>query len=86
MVGYYTVVYRVDGDAAAQNAWWQSIRPLFMAGEDIPISVMAISKADEIARLVNIERIVEGCQSDDEKLEAIKAVLLAVDPCRTEAA
>jgi hypothetical protein len=50
MIGYYTVVYRVDGDKAAHDAWWQSVRPLFMSDSE-PVAIIAISKADEVRRL-----------------------------------
>jgi hypothetical protein len=45
-ITYYTVVYRVDGDATKHADWWNTIRPLLMA-EGRPVSVTAISKADE---------------------------------------
>lgn len=31
MSEYYTVVYKIAGDRAKHDEWWQSIRPLFMA-------------------------------------------------------
>ena len=78
MLGYYTVVYRVDGDAAAHDAWWHALVPLFLADE--PVSISTVSTADEVARLGCIRRILKGRQGNDEKLEAIAAMLVHPDP------
>ncbi len=74
-IRYYTVVYRVDGDKAAHNAWWQAIRPLFMSDSE-PVSIIAISARDEVERLDHVERIVKGRGPNAEKVEAIEAVLV----------
>ena len=50
MIEYYTVVYRVDGGKAQHDAWWQGLRPLFLADE-LPISITTIAKGDLIERL-----------------------------------
>ena len=77
-VTYYTAVYRVDGDAAKHNEWWKSIRSLFMA-HDAPVSVTAISKADEMTRLNCIEWIIEQRDSFD-ALDEIREILTHPDP------
>lgn len=76
---YYTLVYRVDGDNAAHSAWWQSLQPLLMADSE-PVSISAISKADEIARLDCITHIVKGCDLPSDATEAIEAMLVHSDP------
>ena len=45
-IEYYTVVYRVDGDKAKHDAWWQALRPLFRADGPPPISITTIAKGD----------------------------------------
>ncbi len=72
-VRYYTVLYRVDGDDAAHDAWWQTIRPLFMTDSE-PVSIIVIASSDEFARLEYIERIVKGSEPNAEKAEAIRAI------------
>ena len=75
MTGYYTVVYRVDGDNAAHDAWWQGVRPLFMTDAG-PISVVSVTKADEALRLDKIRAVVERRDSfDGDKVDAIRALL-----------
>jgi hypothetical protein len=69
---YFTVVYQVTGDEAAQDAWWQTIRPLFFSDEDIPIKITSISMADEFTRLNNIREILTGDQDVSDKLDAIE--------------
>ena len=53
-IEYYTVVYRVDGDKAKHDEWWQALRPLFLA-DDQPISITAICKDDLVEKLDAIE-------------------------------
>jgi hypothetical protein len=75
MTGYYTVVYRVDGDGAAHDAWWQGVRPLFMADAG-PISVVSITQADEALRLDKIREVVERRDTTNiEKVDAIRELL-----------
>ena len=81
MLGYYTVVYKVDGDNAMHDEWWRSIQPLFMT-DGQPISVTAISKADEMTRLDRIREIAERRRDDchdtiDEILEALDRIDVA---------
>jgi hypothetical protein len=47
---YYTVVYRVDGDRAQHDSWWQALRPLFFA-DGLPISVVIVALGDLVTRL-----------------------------------
>ena len=77
---YYTVIYRVDGEKAEHDAWWQTIQPLFLSDSSGPVSVTTIAAADEVARLNCIEHIVKGSQHRGEKLEAIEAMLVHPDP------
>jgi hypothetical protein len=79
MPAYYTVVYRITGDQAARDAWWQTIQLLLLA-DGGPVRVSAISAADEIARLDCIGNIVEGRQHRDDKLRAIEEMLVHPDP------
>lgn len=77
---YYTVVYRVDGDKAENDAWWQeSIQPLFLNDSE-PVSITAISAADEVVRLNCIEHLVESHRHRGEKLRAIEEMLVHRDP------
>lgn len=77
---YYTVVYRVDGDKAEHDAWWQqTVQPLFLNDTEL-VSITAISAADEVARLQCIEKLVEGHRHRGEKLRAIEEMLVHRDP------
>jgi hypothetical protein len=79
VIAHYTIVYRVDGDKAVHDAWWQSIQPLFLA-ESEPVSISMVSKADEVARLDGITRVVEGGMTAADKVQAIEAILARVNP------
>lgn len=79
MVEYYTVVYRIDGDNAAHDAWWKTIHPLFMK-DNIPISVSAVSKADEMTRLDCIRHVIDKGKRDFDVLEQIDEILSHPDP------
>ena len=77
---YYTVVYYVDGDKAACDAWWQTaIDPLFLT-DSRPISVSVISAGDEVSRLDCVARIIERGLSNAETVDAINAILVHPDP------
>jgi hypothetical protein len=76
---YYTVVYRVDGGKAQQDAWWAPIQPLFLNDSE-PVCITAISAADEVTRLQCMEHIVAGAQHRGEKLRAIEEMLVHPDP------
>jgi hypothetical protein len=81
MDGYYTVVYKVTGEKAAHDAWWQSVRPLFMAADEKPVSITAISVADEITRLNCIEAVAERRDGRYlESIEEIREILVHMDP------
>lgn len=73
-IGYYTVVYRVDGEEAAHDAWWQSIRPLFMSDSE-PIAIITISKVDEVRRLDLIREISKRGGDASDMVDAIRALL-----------
>jgi hypothetical protein len=53
---YYTVIFRVDGDKAVQDAWWQSLRPLFLADGSPPVSIIGIATGDLMARTDELTR------------------------------
>ena len=77
---FYTVVYRVEGDKAKHDEWWQSVQPLFMA-DDQPISVTAVSKADEVTRMNCIEMVAERHSGDRyDMIEEIRELIVHPDP------
>jgi hypothetical protein len=61
-MGHLTVVYKLR-DKPAWDAEWARIRPLFLAEGDMPVSIVAISKDDEMTRLQMIEEA--GRRYDD---------------------
>jgi hypothetical protein len=77
MIGYYTVVYRVDGDTAKHDEWWQGIRPLLMTDSE-PVSVIVISKGDETRRLDLIREAVNGLPSGYRRYDSIGDMIDAV--------
>lgn len=77
---YYTVVYRVEGGKAQHDGWWQSLQPMFLADEG-PITITAISAADEITRLNCIEKVAEDSDNDMwDKVEEIRDLIVHKDP------
>jgi hypothetical protein len=79
--GYYTVVYRVDGNDDAHNAWWATIQPLFLSDKDDAVSVTAISKADEITRMNCVEKVAESGGTDgNAMIEEVREILVHPDP------
>lgn len=79
MSEYYTVVYKVTGDAKAHAAWWKEIQPLFL--DDSPISVTAVSKTDEMTRLDMIREMLEERGGDPcDLLDRVRDLLEVDDP------
>ena len=58
-IEYYTVVFRVDGDKAQHDAWWQGLRPLFLADGPPPVSITGIAKGDLMVRVDELEAAAE---------------------------